>query len=330
MGQAVASACNIILCQKRLGLEAHDCAVPIILTNGNLYQFVWVSLLEESFPVAHVTTDVINAKSGFLEVARNLTCIKLFCEKQARKISESFTLNSNCLLDSSNAIFISKQLYHKKIRKNIFVRFDYFEKSLDYMWDIYEALKDVEEVVKPLCFARLDSDEEGLKNSDELIFPMLVGFTMGVPTDNDTFAAYIKELLNVIKKVHHAGVVHLDLYPSNIMWKLEGGHVVIRIVDWDAASKIGEAFPENMTARTQRKDVSQYYFKTSGIAEPKCDYWCVHVLSKLTEKQKEQMQGEPESVNVVFRNCVDSLNETIDADFESWYNDLKCNNPDVM
>ena len=39
-----------------------------------------------------------------------------------------------------------------------------------------------------------------------------------------------------------AGVVHLDLYLSNIMWKeLESGEIELKIIDWDAAHFITES-----------------------------------------------------------------------------------------
>ena len=39
-----------------------------------------------------------------------------------------------------------------------------------------------------------------------------------------------------------AGVVHLDLYLSNIMWReLESGEIELKIIDWDAAHFITES-----------------------------------------------------------------------------------------
>lgn len=40
-----------------------------------------------------------------------------------------------------------------------------------------------------------------------------------------------------VTHIHEAGVIHCDLYPSNIMWRAdaEGESVEIRIIDWDNA-----------------------------------------------------------------------------------------------
>eukprot|EP00050_Salpingoeca_kvevrii_P005052 m.268436 g.268436 ORF g.268436 m.268436 type:complete len:154 (+) comp11077_c2_seq5:1178-1639(+) len=45
----------------------------------------------------------------------------------------------------------------------------------------------------------------------------------------------MRELAKAIDCIHAAKIVHLDLYPSNIMWrKLDDGSVAIKIIDWDS------------------------------------------------------------------------------------------------
>ena len=55
------------------------------------------------------------------------------------------------------------------------------------------------------------------------------------------YEAFVNELL-LIGLVHKAGVIHFDLYPSNIMWRInsEDESVNIRLVDWDAAHCLDE------------------------------------------------------------------------------------------
>jgi hypothetical protein len=40
--------------------------------------------------------------------------------------------------------------------------------------------------------------------------------------------------------VHKAGVIHVDLYASNVMWKQQDGTIFIKIIDWDAAHCLKE------------------------------------------------------------------------------------------
>jgi serine/threonine protein kinase len=78
-----------------------------------------------------------------------------------------------------------------------------------------------------------------------LFFPDLSqdGFVIGAPTDH-RFPTYLKELKRAVDTIHGAGVVHLDLYPSNIMWKFDDSDVKIRIIDWDVAHCVCEELAE--------------------------------------------------------------------------------------
>jgi hypothetical protein len=49
-------------------------------------------------------------------------------------------------------------------------------------------------------------------------------------------ARFLEDFLQVLGAVHEAGVVHMDLYVSNVFWrKLQTGGYEFRIIDWDAA-----------------------------------------------------------------------------------------------
>lgn len=86
LGQAFCSGCNIILSHLRYGFTFAECAVPLILTNSNLYQFAWMSLLDNAFPVLHVTSSVLDAFSDSVKIAEHLLRIRRFCLKQAAEI----------------------------------------------------------------------------------------------------------------------------------------------------------------------------------------------------------------------------------------------------
>ena len=86
-GKAFAIGANIALRQKCLGLESSDIAVPLIMTNGQLYTFAAVSLLEY-VPVLHVLTDVLDANrpSDLDTIAKMLCRVKRFILFQAIKL----------------------------------------------------------------------------------------------------------------------------------------------------------------------------------------------------------------------------------------------------
>jgi hypothetical protein len=78
----------------------------------------------------------------------------------------------------------------------------------------------------------------------DVVYPNLAaeGFKMGAPNRVEDEAAYVEfvsALTGAVDAVHGAGVVHGDLYASNVFWrrreKREGdpGGIEIRLVDWD-------------------------------------------------------------------------------------------------
>ena len=51
--------------------------------------------------------------------------------------------------------------------------------------------------------------------------------------------AFVTELRRLIGLVHEVGVIHCDLYPSNIMWRINSEDENI-LIDWDAAHCLDE------------------------------------------------------------------------------------------
>lgn len=61
----------------------------------------------------------------------------------------------------------------------------------------------------------------------------------------------VEEAMNAI---HSQGVVHLDWYLSNFMWKVDeenDKNVVLKIIDFDSSHAIEEPLSEEITARLQ-------------------------------------------------------------------------------
>ena len=198
MGQAFVIGCNVILSHLSLGLDWSKCAVPLVLTNGNLYQFAWVTLLEPSFPVLNVTTGVLDASVPYTrkEIAENLVRIKLFCasaEERIRLCCSKFEPKSKS--KDGFIVELDAMKYHRKPFKDTFLRWDdRNEESLGYLWQIYQHLALVAEAVLPLGFANLKKVDA--ETSEEcIIFPKLEKeFTMDVPGDKDLYSLYFVPL----------------------------------------------------------------------------------------------------------------------------------------
>ena len=63
--------------------------MPLILTNGHLFSFATVSLLDY-MPVLHMITNVLDAnkRSDLFEIERMLARIKAFIKSKAREIQQ--------------------------------------------------------------------------------------------------------------------------------------------------------------------------------------------------------------------------------------------------
>ena len=335
LGQAVACASNVALTQFVLGLSFDECAVPVLMTNGNLYQFGWVHLLSPCFPSFNVTSHILSAGPHDDEIADQLAKMRNFCVSQATKLNDTNRLTKAAHLEAVKSLQmgISTEMYFFKKKIDIFLRYGFekglLDKSLFYQMKVYQSLSNVKEAIKPLGFVRICQYDKNLQVKKEtemeyLIFPMLIGYQMGVPSDESDYILFLDELKRVINLVHKAGVVHVDLYPSNIMWKKEDGNIIIRIVDWDAATILFEKFPELIVSRKELPHFAPYDYRT-GAADPKCDYWFIFILSLLNEKERQEMNGTPDNVNTVFKEAVDRLSiddlngKILRTRFENWF-----------
>ncbi|KAJ3274291.1 hypothetical protein HDV01_003135 [Terramyces sp. JEL0728] len=321
MGQAIAYGTNIVLSHLRMGLRYQDCAVPLVLTNGNLYQFAWVTLLEPSFPVSHVSTGVYDASipENRNIIAQQLAIVKAFCSRtegllagRERAISE---------LDNE----ISNERYFMKDIDNVFLRWENdFDRSILYMWRVVELLADNEYAVLPLCIANILGMDG--KKRRVMIFPKLVGYMMGVPADKGVLQLYLESLKQAILCVHKSRVVHVDLYPSNIMWYYDGENMHIRFVDWDAATQIGDKFTDVMAERMDDSKYKNYHWsgKSNAVADVRCDFWHLFILSHLTDQEILELNGDADNVNRVYYEILTrhDKDSNLKEKFELWYQNL--------
>lgn len=330
---AFASGANILLSHLRAGLPIEECAVPLVLTNGNLYQFAWATLIEPSFPVLHVTTGVLDAslEENKTQIAKNLARVKIFCTAMQQKL-QPLEFSQDV---SEPLLKLNQDKYHTKELHNVFYRWDEdHNKSLGYMWKVFDKLSNVEEAVLPLCITTICYPKG--YSAQLMIFPKLKEFRMGVPSDLALFQKFMKQMEEIMKKVHEAGVIHVDLYPSNILWlEDESGDLTIRIVDWDTATLMGDHFTPRMTKAGERPEYAPYYWTARGPVDPRFDYWFLFILNRMNQEERDRMNeiNDPYTVkptmcqvNDTYRDSVDRQREESDdlkAEFLTWYATLQ-------
>ncbi len=94
-------------------------------------------------------------------------------------------------------------------------------------------------VVFPLCVREYEDNPK----ETEILFPNLIqyGYKIGLPRDANQRQQYLSELRKAVVAFHNVGVAHIDLYLSNIMWKVkEDGNFSLKVIDWDVAHFLEE------------------------------------------------------------------------------------------
>ena len=332
LGQLLAAASNLCLGQLKHGLSHDKCCVAIMATNGHLYQFGFVTLLYPSFPVLHLTSHVLDSldAEGLRTIARHLHTFREVCRSQNSQLQESLIVNGKIFISLDTSQFFQKPI------SSVFPRCASQLQSILNMYEIFQRLHDNQyaEAVLPVAIRSGQLDERHYLNNDYLLFPMLQDeFRMGVPFHDDDFNNYLRALTLAYKRMHIIGVVHLDGYPSNILWRksLEG-EIVIRFVDFDVASFLGRKFDSGIRNLLESTEISNshYYWNESNVASEKHDAWFVYMFSKMTMDERRvssdaASRKDIDGVNSNYWQLVRRVSSSCDygdrSQFNTWFLD---------
>ena len=234
------------------GINRKRVIVPSCTYTGMLMQFGATILLEPSFPV-YVTTskalDMTDKKERQLAAAYickvNSWVAQLISSVDQKTPRQNFRMEL-CFTD-----YHIKTLTPEVAARGFSLFSDWepddFSQGLEHMGlalnSLYEEPKVRPHVAFPLAI-RSPDDSNG---NYMIIYEDLrkEGYCIGCPNrvDNeDLFNAFRIEFRRIMGLVHLAGVIHCDLYLSNVMWrkKLNGNLVDIVIIDWDCAHCLSE------------------------------------------------------------------------------------------
>jgi len=252
--QAVVSVSNMQVAMLNHGVEREKCVMPVIGNTGLIMIFGVSVVLAPSFP-------------SFIPLSKQLD----LADPNERKVASAYLKKA---VDWANSLGIvalslkkSKELNHvialsldqyfvKIIDDEVFQRgFGLFSDDRDPK-DIQPGLVHMVEALNrvfacnesrdyaeyPIAVRTPDKDN----NHYELVYRnlTLLGFKTGAPnrkTHPETFEKYLHALCEAVKAIGTAGVVHGDLYSSNVMYAIDNeGQMKIKIVDWDAAHCLEE------------------------------------------------------------------------------------------
>lgn len=246
MRKGLAEATNVAMTQLRRGVNHENIAVPVVSSNGYLLQIGAVIVLRPSFPMFVMLTPVLDL---FDMEMRN---------RAARVLRYIFQFVSTPLLGRDSVacgagpdttkMILSTEWYHLKPLNCFFQSTDNLQTSLLHYYQVLQVLHADERcrnfVVFPYCVREYGDDVE----ESCLVFPKLVGYKVGLPKSQGLLHSYLQLLEEAVAVFHSVGVVHLDLFVANIMWKPLGADAVeLKIVDWDAAHFVWESFPKRVS-----------------------------------------------------------------------------------
>lgn len=283
-------ACNLVA----KGVPITDVIVPTNVYTGGSIQFGATIVLEPFFPVLVPVGGVIDLATFEGGV---LTRAYL---KKAKKQAEKLNNMARGKVEPPTAMALSRNLYHVKVlNKPTLARglglFGTIARGLLHMIRALNLLYASEDarphVVFPLALRTPDKGDDQAPFA--LVFPNLAneGFRIGFPPEEVVKPSdFIEQLRAVAVRIGKAGVVHGDLYPSNIMWKRRddnhgSGEVVIKVIDWDAAHCLCERdFVDE--AKRRLKDNDHPYGDFSGqdinyvekLRSVPAQRWCEFVM----------------------------------------------------
>lgn len=194
-------------------------------------------MLKPTFPAFFVISSVLDLTDddSLCEAARLLGCIAIH-------VRSNLDCRTSNLSKKELTIVLDPNLYHLKALKDFFACTGNIQTSLFHFFKILTQLHrcpDCRElVVFPICVREY---EDSIEHSS-IVFPKLgPEYKIGLPDSPAQRERFFERLKAAVQAIHKAGVVHLDLYLSNIMWKeLEDGDIELKIIDWDAAHFIAD------------------------------------------------------------------------------------------
>eukprot|EP01031_Cornospumella_fuschlensis_P030751 gene30751-37155_t len=247
--QAGSEASNIAICHLKMGVNSDDVCVPVIGSNGYLIQFAAVILLKPSFPTMVVLSPVLDMTSeeGLLEATRLWCCVQLMMELSLVVPSQSAVITA-----STCRMILDTGLYHVKPLSTFFACTGNVQTSLHHYFRVMSRLHRDEQcrpyVLFPITVREYNDDAK----QSSIVYPKLTDYNIGLPATADLRRQFLQQLKTAVAAFHHAGVAHLDLYLSNVMWRAGDLGLQIKVIDWDAAHFVDEPLYESAHERLSK------------------------------------------------------------------------------
>ena len=282
--QAAVTGTSVAIDLLRRGLRPEQIVVPVAGTNGMTAQFGCIVMLEPSFPTFVPISSILDLskREDNLMAAAYLSkasqCALALSERLEKCPAPS---SNNARVSAAPKMVLDKRKYWvKNLYGDAFASgIGHFATSSSRSWrvhhyDVGPGLEHMARVltrlyqnentrgipVYPLSFRSPNTPPENATVGDcyFAIYDDLSsqGYRIGTPNrleNEGQYRRYLVALRRAVELIHEAGVIHCDLYPSNIMWKQgQDNNITIRLIDWDCAHSLDEGeFGESISTALQ-------------------------------------------------------------------------------
>lgn len=317
--QAATYACAAAagLCQG--GIPYDQVVVPLVVSTGALELHGAAYMADRLLPVAAVTSGTLD-----LTLKHGATVAHLYRLKAAEQVKRLVELVRGAVA-SPSFINLKNQLYPENGGVSAVPRFcpAFSESTIWAKWGIvsasapggldahvlhmyraYQALYSScasRYVCFPFCYAAgIKSATAGPSGASALLFPNLKssGFRCCLPDKIHLARLYTAALFSALRAIHGAGLVHGDVYISNVMWRLSADerNVDIKIIDWDTVFFSCDGVPKHWAQRWKDKPKWRLYKQRltqkvrKAVAVRALDEFMVDTLDYFCSEDEERWQ----------------------------------------
>jgi hypothetical protein len=253
-GEVVASATNAAVALYREGLPNDRIVIPVVSMTGAQAMFGAVYLLDTCFPTLCFLTKALSFYEDKEEIAKYFLAMLEYTLQMEQYIEETgvegFEPRTG---DPYELMELNEEKYHLKEMKNFFWNSTDSARSIDHFLRITEKLGDNSDSFCLPLTIRLGETKGPNKRGHFIVFEKLVDFNMGFPEDQQDREKLLEAIIKVVALLHLLGVVHMDLYLSNIMWKKnQDGTFLVKLIDFDASQVMGGKFTDGVFLRLKK------------------------------------------------------------------------------
>lgn len=330
--QALVAAFSAVMDLQAKGLPASDCVVPFIVYTGALEEH-GVAYLAGRMPCAVMTTPVLDlsdrhganriaaARWAFVKIAERTESLlrALPAGRAGSPVHLPPSLDGSLFFWKRPLAFVGPTAQHSVAHQlSVFSCLQQSPAAADVVEPVAVLMQEPPVLSSggsvPVSEADLDSGIDTSRATRSrvradsvattwclattIVFPRLDGFITGVPPPGHAHRdAVLAALRLLLRRLHGAGIVHMDLFSSNILWHADVNsttssstsstgtlqELTVRLVDFDAALFVGQLVPPAAaTIVDQNGHTGSFHPEALAPmqrAKPDFDWWHFSLLS---------------------------------------------------